>query len=249
MSKKTKKDRKPRPQPKPNRQIPNSMIKPIKLFGPRYYLEHAREYPILGCWIMEGWSEAGLAPVVIEREIEPGKILAAVCMVDLYCLGVKDAYAITNMSRSKLESSLSFICAGSPEKISVELAHEIIYGAIEYAASYGFQPHPDFKTLMVDLVLDPPDAHPRLENVAFGKDGKPFYISGPNDDVQRKDFIFNTLMRTAGKDNFDFLIGNDPIDFFDDEDDDDLDLDDLYEDDDLIDLVDDETGDSQEDVV
>jgi hypothetical protein len=54
MSKKTKKDKKPRPQPKPNRQIPNSMLRAMKLLGPRHYLQHAREYPILGCWIMEG---------------------------------------------------------------------------------------------------------------------------------------------------------------------------------------------------
>ena len=209
MSKKNKKDKKPRPQPKPNRQIPNSMIRAMKLLGPRHYLQHAREYPMLGCWIMEGWYEAGITPVVVAREQEPGKVMFAVCMVDLTCLGVKDAYTRTDFSLSKFERSLPELCAGNPEKCSLELAHEVIYGALEYAERYGFQPHPDFKVLMADLVLDPPDAHPRVDNVAFGKDGKPFYISGPYDDERKREFIFNTLMRTAGQGNFDFIMGLD----------------------------------------
>lgn len=48
MTKKHKKDKKPRPL-KINQQIPISRIRPLKMVGPRYYLQHAREYPILGC--------------------------------------------------------------------------------------------------------------------------------------------------------------------------------------------------------
>lgn len=207
MNKKTKKDRKPRPQPKTNRQIPISMIRTMQLLGPRHHLQHAREYPMLGCWIMEGWHEAGLTPVVVAREQEPGKVLFAVCLVDTYCLGIKDAYARTDISLAKFERALPDICRGHPEKISPELAHEVIYGALEYAERYGFQPNPDFKAQMVDQVLDAPDAHPRVDNVAFGKNGKPLFISGPYDDERKSKFIFDTLTRTAGEGNFDFILG------------------------------------------
>jgi hypothetical protein len=41
-----------------------------------------------------------------------------------------------------------------PEEYSPEFAHELIYGAIEYAARYGFQPHPDFtKQLAISFLL------------------------------------------------------------------------------------------------
>ena len=229
MSKKNKKDRKPRPQPKPNRQIPNSLIKTMKLFGPEYYLLHAREYPIFGCWIMEGWHEAGITPIVVAREYELGKVMCAVCMVDIYCLGIKGAYVKTDLSISSFERILPKMCINEPEKCTVELAHEIIYGGMEYAAHYGFQPHPDFTAQHADLVLDPADAHPRLDNVAFGKDGKPFYFAGPYDDERKKTFIFETLMRTAGKDNFEFIIAVDGLS----EDLDDEDLIDLFDEEEL----------------
>ena len=92
----------------------------------------------------------------------------------------------------------------------MELAHELIWGGIEYAARYGFRPDPDFK--LAQLVVDPPEAHPRTGAVTFGKDGKPFYVSGPYDNV---DAIMNQLLRTAGPDNFGFLadIGS-PLDEF-----------------------------------
>lgn len=217
MSKKTKKDKKTRPQPKPNRQISNSMIKTMKLLGPRYYLQHAREYPIFGCWIMGGWYETGITPVVVAREQEPGKVMFANYMVDLTCLGIKDAYTRTDIPLSKFERVLTEMCNDEPEKCSVELAHEVIYGALEFAEHYGFKPHPDFQAQMADLMLDAPEAHPRVDHVAFGRDGKPYYISGPYDDERRSKFILDTLNRTAGQGNFNFLVNLSKMpDIFDD---------------------------------
>jgi hypothetical protein len=144
---------------------------------------------------------------VVAREQEPGKVMFASCMVDLTCLGIKDAYTRTDIPLSKFERVLPEMCSGNPEKCSLELAHEVIYDALEYAERYGFQPHPDFKAQMANLMFDPPEARPRVDNVAFDKDGKPFYVSGPYDDERKRQFIVNTLKRTAGEGNFDFIVG------------------------------------------
>jgi hypothetical protein len=213
MPKKLKKDKRLRP-PKPDSQIPLSRIHPIKILGPRYYLQHAREYPILGSWIMSGWKKEGITPVVIARQQEPGKVIFAVCMVDLYCLGIKDAYANADFSEAKFMRELPRMCSNAPEPCSVELAHEIIYGGLEYAQRYGFQPHRDFTAQMCDQVLDPPDAHARTNKVKFGKKGKPFFISGPYDDERRSKFVIDTLLRTAGDGNFDFVASLDPMGLF-----------------------------------
>jgi hypothetical protein len=53
-------------------------------------------------------------------------------------------------------------------------------------------------------VLDPSEDWPQKHNLTFGKDGKPLYVSGPEDNVDR---IMAKLHRTAGEGNFDFLIG------------------------------------------
>jgi hypothetical protein len=207
MGKKTAKGKKSRPLPKPNRQIPNSQVRKLTVIGPGDLLQHAREHPLYGCWTMKGWQEEGLTPVVVAREQDPGRVMFGVYLVDLYCLGIKDVYTRADYSLGRFERELPQMCAGLPEKCSVELAHEIIYGALEYAEKLGFQPHPDFKRQMADQILDPADAHPRLDHVVFGKDGKPFYVSGPNDDDKKISFVVDTLTRTCGEGNFNILIG------------------------------------------
>jgi hypothetical protein len=237
MTKKIKKNKKPRI-PKTNHQIPNSSIKKVVIRSPLYYLQHAREYPIMGCWIMKDWHEEGITPVVIARQQEADKVIFAVYLVDIYCLGVKDAYANADMSLRKFHNELPRMCANDPEPCSVELAHEIIYGGIEYAERYGFKPHIDFTGDFCDQVLDPPETHPRVNNVMFGKDGKPFYVSGPYDDERKINSVMNTLMRTAGEGNFDYLAGFGSPDLFDEDDDD---FDDEFGDDFEDELEDDES--------
>jgi hypothetical protein len=111
--------------------------------------------------------------------------------------------------RKKQQKALKMLRAGKPVEISPDLAHEIIYGGIEYAKQFGFRPHRDFD--LSQFILDPPDAHPRTGKAEFGKDGKPFYISGPYDDV---DAILRQLVRTAGEGNYHFMtqIGGPPPD-------------------------------------
>jgi hypothetical protein len=167
---------------------------------------------------MAGWQETRITPVVVAREQRPGRIMFGVYMVDLHLLGVKDVFTRTDYSLSRFERELSHLCADEPEKCSVELAHEVIYGGLEYAEKYGFQPHPDFKVQRADLMLDPPDAHLREAGVVFGKDGKPFYVSGPFDDQLKTASVLATLERTAGAGNYDYLAALDDMsDFLDDE--------------------------------
>ncbi|MCX6057393.1 MAG: hypothetical protein NTW69_04480 [Chloroflexi bacterium] len=206
MPGKHKKNKGPR-LPKTNLQIPISRIRPIQILGPRYYLKRAREYPILGCWIIQGWREEGITNVVVARQQDADKVIFTACLVDLYCLGIKDAYANADYPLKKFQSGLPKMCNGESESCSIELAHEIIYGGMEYAARYGFNPHTDFTAQFCDQVLDPPETHPRINNVVFGKEDKPFYISGPHDDDRKIHSVINTLMRTAGEGNFHYLAG------------------------------------------
>lgn len=207
MSKQSKKDKRSRPLPKPNRQIPNSLIRPIKAVGLSPYLQAAREYPLYGCWIMDGWQDTGITPVVVARIQETNRVMFGVYMVDYYCLGIKDAYTRADYSLNRFERELPKLCAGAPISCSVELAHELIYGALEYSEKLGFQPHADFYNQQADLMLDPPDSHPRENDVRFGKDGKPLYISGPYDNEIKSKSVINTLMRTCGPGNFNYLVG------------------------------------------
>lgn len=206
MSKKSKKDKRSRPLPKTNQQIPYSLIRPFTGLGQSPYLKNAREYPIHGCWIMEDWQDTGITPVVIARLQDNNRIMFGVYMVDYYCLGIKNAYTRADYSRNRFERELPKLCVDAPVTCSVELAHELIYGAIEYAEKLGFEPHPDFYKQKADLILDPVDFHPCENNISFGKDGKPLYISGTYDSELKSRSVISTLMRTCGPGNFDYLV-------------------------------------------
>ena len=64
-------------------------------------------------------------------------------------------------------------------------------------------------------MLDHPEAHPRTNDVKFGYEGKPLFVSGPYDDERRIRSVMNTLMSTAGEGNFHYMVGVDPLDSFD----------------------------------
>jgi hypothetical protein len=176
----------------------------LQALSPLRYIRQARSYPIEGCWVQQGWDEGGLAVVVIARRQPNGNLVFGNYLVDYYCLGVKDTYFNADIPRGEFQNDAMptmFRAAGKPIKISPDLAHEIIYGGIEYAKQFGFRPHRDFA--QSQSILDPPDAHPRTGKVKFGKDGKPFFISGPRDNV---DAILRQLARTAGEGNYHYLM-------------------------------------------
>jgi hypothetical protein len=173
----------------------------------------ARSYPLLGCWAQRGWQDAGIAAVIVARRQPDGLITFGSYVVDYYCLGVKNAMVHTNVSDGRfMNEILPQLTQGAPVKIEAAVAHELIYGSVEYAARWGFRPHSDFK--LAQLVLDPADQYPPTGKVAFGKDGKPFYVSGPYDQPEA---VVRQLARTAGEGNFDYLVFAGPPDSFDDD--------------------------------
>jgi hypothetical protein len=77
---------------------------------------------------------------------------------------------------------------------------KLIKGAIEYARRLGFKPQEDFDISQYVLEgLPDSDSDIALE---FGKDGKPLYIAGPDDDFEA---IIETLRKNVGEDNFHFI--------------------------------------------
>lgn len=84
-------------------------------------------------------------------------------------------------------------------EITLEQAQAIVYGAVDYARSLGFEPHKDFNTkAQIYLGLRPETLIP----IEFGKDGQPFFISGPNDNAEK---VVKTLEASVGAGNFHYM--------------------------------------------
>jgi hypothetical protein len=151
--------------------------KPVSFHGPTVFLQRAREYPLMGCWIMADWKESGITPVIVARQQPEERIIFGSFLVDIYCLGVKNAFWKIDMPVNQFTRNLPDLCGGNPEQCQASLAHEIVYGSIEYARKYGFEPHRDFAR--ASLILDPPELHPRNIMSSLAKMASPSSSAAP----------------------------------------------------------------------
>lgn len=153
----------------------------------------------LGIYDEDFEGASGVGIVVVTRKKSHDQYLICSYLIDYWCLGVKDA--ITATTFKSYQDYQNFVSKTfstfyhNYEKISIDQAREIVWGAVEYAKTLGFQPHRDFaKTISHLGVLE------GKSSLKFGKEGKPFYVAGPYDNRKK---IINTLIETVGEGNFD----------------------------------------------
>ena len=78
---------------------------------------------------------------------------------------------------------------------------KIVNGAIDYAQSFDFSPHPDYRHAAMLLEgIDPADCH---QAFTFGRDGKPFYMQGPHESPAQVEAIMDRITSVGGH----FMIG------------------------------------------
>jgi hypothetical protein len=172
--------------------------------SPESILHEARTFPVLECWISEGWKGggSGLVQILLARQQPNRKICCGSYLIDQYCLGLKDTFAKTNVSPDRYqELYASMDSRMKMTKCPIELVHQMVYAAIDYATQFGFQPQSDWAQSQYVLELRGELEEPY--QLTFGKDGKPFFISGPYDNVEQ---IMKQLDKTAGPGNYDVLL-------------------------------------------
>ncbi len=148
--------------------------------NPQELLKGAAKFPLYECLRADnGWERHGMAVLYVCRQLSDRYICAAY-MVDTYCLGLKNTFVKINLQRDDmLDARRRLEQNGVFEQYDYEDARSLILGAIEYAASLGFQPNEDWQNSRYVVEEERP-YHPKFE---YGQDGKPLYIQGPNDDA------------------------------------------------------------------
>ena len=167
-----------------------------------------------------GWEKEKIANILISRKHASGNITNCMYLVDLACLGVKDSGYRYNELDIDYEDFIKKVKEGLPiERISYDLAHNIIHASLEFAEEYGFEPHKDFKSVTQFFLEEDTEDVPLIEIVCGGDDGKPLYINSGFESKARVNQILKQLEKTAGKGNFHYIVQEEDLDDDDDYDD------------------------------
>lgn len=181
--------------------------KHIPLLSPENYIrQKSRNLPIVKCYVNDDWEDeySRLANIAIIRQHANGNQTACMYMVDLFCLGAKDTVYFFNLPPYEMEERLETIFDELDMKaISYDLAHNIIYAAIEFADEYGLKPHKDFTKTTQFFLEEDNDNIPLIE-IECGRAGKPFYINNGYENAAQERQILKQLEKTAGEGNFYF---------------------------------------------
>jgi hypothetical protein len=184
--------------------IPKAFRQQSTSYSSPSVIRRAREFPLEECLISSGWRDdtPGLVQIIVARQQPDGNICFGVYLVDKLCLGLKNTFARANFTPTRYEDEVDAIFQElEPQECPPELAHQMIYDSIDYAAQFGFEPQKDFE--LSQYMLPPRGEVKSSYKLKFGKDGKPFFIAGPRDNAEA---IVRQLEKTAGPGNYDYLV-------------------------------------------
>jgi hypothetical protein len=169
-------------------------------------LSVAASWPVSECLISASWRDTTtLAEILISKTPPFGGIVSCVFLVDLGCLGPKQAFVTQFRTRAEYEREFLPKMTSRNPKIHAEypLAAKIIRESIAYSSQLGFDlPHGVQGALSALGSLE--DAAECQEDIPLGADdGKPYYMAGPDDNV---DHVMGILVAKCGHGNFHFTM-------------------------------------------
>jgi hypothetical protein len=166
------------------------------------------DFPIYECLVPDGLFDLGIGSVVVARQLTNGDIAFSSFVLDVYCLGVKDAM-FGVVSEETYENSFKKSIIDSHEMQNFEKTHpayvkSLIEGAVAYAKKYGFIPHSDYANAIKLLATIDSSVCPI--SYEYGKSGKPFYIQGPHETPEKVNLIMKKLHDKCGEGGYEYLV-------------------------------------------
>lgn len=153
-------------------------------------------------WASTEIEQAGIGRVLIARRREPGWWEVGAFVLDVWCLGVKEA----SVFECEADEFDDMICEEFPEgdggEIEPACARALVEGAVAYAQSLGFLPHRDFRKAR--KVFGSLKATDCTRTFTFGREGRPCFVAGPDDDEARISRVLAVLTARCGRDGFDY---------------------------------------------
>ncbi len=169
------------------------------------------KYPIYECLIPNGLFENGLGTIIVTRQTPGDEIAVSAFVVDVFCLGVKNAlFKVAN--EGIYQNTIKPRIVGPHEGQIFENTHpscvrKIIEGAVDYAGELGFSPHPDYRS--AKAIFGDIESGACPEKYDYGQEGMPMYVRGPHESTSQARKIVEQLDRRCGEGNYHYLVSFD----------------------------------------
>lgn len=159
--------------------------------------------PLHSCLMQEGLFERGNGMVILGRRAEPGSLVMAAFLVDVWCLGVKDVI-FRQIGLSEMEDFITAMEGAAPfVPVDPSYARKLLRDVVAWARSLGFPPHADYAA--AELLFGDSAAEASDAVFSFGHAGKPLYVPGPSDTPARIRQRLEHLRRRLGEGGFNFM--------------------------------------------
>lgn len=164
----------------------------------------AETSPIHEALIPAKLFELGMGNLVFSRLLPDGRIALAAFLLDVFCLGVKNAFvAIVSKGEYAMRRS-SWSAAENLQPIEPTCFRKLVEGGVAYAQDLGFSPHEDYA--LARQIFGDVQATDCATRFKYGHDGKPFYVQGPHETAAEVEAKLDQLERRVGTGNFDYLV-------------------------------------------
>ena len=161
-------------------------------------IERASTAPILHCCSTpELFLANGIGEVLISRKLSHGNVAFVVFLVDMYCLGVKDL-VVDILPEATYRKNIYEKMAErvTLTRMKPECARKLVEGAVQYALDLELPPHADYD--IGRRIFGEISAAACAEEFTYGKDGKPNFIAGPNDDEAKCRLVLRLMEKHCG---------------------------------------------------
>lgn len=171
---------------------------------PEKYLE----YPVLDCLLGESIHKVGMGSVLLARETPYAEVAVSAFVVDVYCLGVREAF-FTVMRKADYLGKLKPMLVKTHgdqgiQPVEPSCARKLLQGAVAYAEDLGFDPAADY--WRAEKLFGAADPCRCETDYAYGREGKPCYVQGPHDDMKTVRYVLDRLNERLGEGNFDYVV-------------------------------------------
>ncbi|HWZ43458.1 MAG TPA: hypothetical protein VNW97_08265 [Candidatus Saccharimonadales bacterium] len=167
-------------------------------------MAQAASAPILECLVPVNLFETGIGNLVFARSLPDGRIALGVFLLDVFCLGIKNAF-FSMVTRDEYDRRLrQRLVDEDLQRVEPACLRKLVEGGVVYARELGFTPHADYA--MAHQIFGDVDSAMCTSYFNYGHEGKPLYISGPNETAAQVKAIVDHLHRRLGPGNFDYMV-------------------------------------------